>query len=151
MYQTFVYHYMIMTRFYCHRGSYGKIVEHKCPMSWPWCVEFKGGYGLQFLISFFFHFLYKLIILLQFFSIFRIWVRDFVCKLSVLLRTIALSVDGCLCNFLFAGKSRNKEKKKELVFCKEEDKENNSWAPLLFPSPSFLYAILFLYNNFDEE
>ncbi len=52
--------------------------------------------------------------------------KDFVCKLSVLLQTIALSVDGCLCNFLSAGKSRNKQKKEELVFCKEEDQENNS-------------------------
>lgn len=33
----------------------------------------------------FFHFLYKLIMSLQFFSIFNIWVRDFVCKLRVLL------------------------------------------------------------------
>jgi hypothetical protein len=32
-YQTFVYHYITMIRLYCHIGSYGKIMEHKCPMS----------------------------------------------------------------------------------------------------------------------
>jgi hypothetical protein len=53
-------------------------------------------------------------------------VRDFVCKINVLLPTIALFVDGCLFNFLSTGMSRNKEKKKELVFCKEEDQEINS-------------------------
>jgi hypothetical protein len=43
-------------------------------------------------------------------AIFRISVKDFVCKLSVLLRTIALYVGGCLGN-LYVGKSRNKKNK----------------------------------------
>jgi hypothetical protein len=45
-------------------------------------------------------------------------------------------------------KSLGTRKKKEMMFCKEEDQENNSWTPLLFPSPSLSpYAFLFLNNN----
>jgi hypothetical protein len=47
--------------------------------------------------------------------------------------------------------SQGRGKKDELVFCGEEDQENNFLAPFLFPSPSFyLYANLFFYNNFEE-
>ncbi len=100
---------------------------------------------------FLFHFLCKMIVLLQIFSILRIWVRDFICRLNILFWSIALFVGGCLCNFLCVGKQGNKEKKMELVFCREEDQENNFWAPLLFPSPSSFYAILFFNNNFKHE
>jgi hypothetical protein len=48
--------------------------------------------------------------------------------------------------------SQGTRKIKELAFCQEEDKKTTFEAPFLFPSPSFsLYAILFLYINFEEE
>ncbi len=139
LYQIFVYHHMTMTRFYCYLGSYGKIVEHKCPMSWPWCIAYNLQVAMVCIswLLFLFHFLCKLIMLLQLFSIFKIWVGDLVCKLSVLLWTIALSIGGCLYNFLSNRKSRNKEGEKKWCFCKEKNWENNFWTPLLFPSPSF--------------
>ncbi len=64
-YQTFLYHYMIMIKFSCNLGSYGKIMEHK-----------------------------------QFVLIFRIWLRDFVYKLSVFLWCLLhFLLGGCLCSF----------------------------------------------------
>jgi hypothetical protein len=78
MYQTFVYHYMIMIGFYCHLGSYGKIMEHDHDEFLK--VQRHVGFALVCFISF--PFLYKLIVLL-FFLIFRIWVKDFVCKMNV--------------------------------------------------------------------
>ncbi len=86
---------------------------------------------------FFFTFFANWLCCCNFFSILKIWVGDFVCKLNVLLWTITLSIGGCLYNFLSNRKSRNKEKKKRWCFCKEKDQENNFWTPLLFPSPSF--------------
>jgi hypothetical protein len=96
---------------------------------------------------FFSFFLCKLNILLQFFSILRIWVKDFVCKLSVLLWTIALHVGGCLCNLLFAWKSRNKGKKRRCCFVEKRIKKTT------FEPPSFSLSLLpschFFYNNFE--
>jgi len=68
---------MIMIGFYCHLGSYGKIMEHDHDEFLK--VQRCLGFALVCFIFF-----YKLIVLL-FFLIFRIWVKDFVCKLSVFL------------------------------------------------------------------
>jgi len=78
-------------------------------------------------LFFFFFFFFSLSLQIDYVvAIFRIWLKHFVCKLSVLLWTIALYVGGCLGN-LSIGKSRNKKKIKELAFCREEDQENNFW------------------------
>ncbi len=100
-------------------------------MSWLWCIS----YGLHFLVFFLFHFLCKMIMLLQFFSILRIWVRDFVHKLNVLFWTIALFVGGCLCNFLCVEKSRNKEKKWSQCFVEKRIKKTTFEHPFSFPLP----------------
>ncbi len=84
---------------------------------------------------FLFHFLCKMIMLLQIFSILTIWVRDFVCKLNVLFWTNALFVGGCLCNFLCLGKSRNKENKWSRCFVEKRIKKTTFEHPFSFPLP----------------
>jgi hypothetical protein len=55
--------------------------------------------------------------------IFRIWVKFFIYKLSILFLFL---LGECLCNFSHARKLKNKGKKKRLVFHKEKDIKKNS-------------------------
>jgi len=74
-----------MIGFYCNLGIYGKIMEHDHDefLKVQRCLGFALVCTcLHLFASFFFLFYYKLFVLL-FFLIFRIWVKDFVGKLSV--------------------------------------------------------------------
>ncbi len=78
----------------------------------------------------------------KFILIFRIWVKIFVCKLSILFLFL---LGGCLCNFSHARKLRNKEKEEELVFGKEKIKKTTLEHPLLsFPS---LFSCAFFFSS----
>ncbi len=119
------------------------------------CLRFKVAIVCTSFFLFLFHFLCKLIMLLHFFSTFKMWVKDFVCKLSVLVWTIALFVGGCLYNFLFVGKSRIKKKKRASVLQKRGLRKQLlntlSFSLYLLFLPSFFIIVILSRNNFNIQ
>lgn len=143
----FMYHYMIMTRFYCHLCNYGEIIELRCPISYHYAFFLSSkATRVCTCLLFFFHFQYKLIVFLKkFVFIFEIWVKDFVCKLSEFLTCWTLKELG---------------KREELMFL-QRIFFNSLECPLYFPLPLLslplsLYIFLFqqqfpIKTNFEQE
>jgi hypothetical protein len=87
--QTYVYCYIIMIEFYCHQNSYGKTMEHRCPiyiMTMMHLLGFKGASGSKVgRVSIFFFPLFTFFAneLCYNFFYFEIWLKYLVCKLNV--------------------------------------------------------------------
>jgi hypothetical protein len=123
MYQTFVWHYMIMIGFYHHLGSYVKTIENKYPMSWPWCIS-QGLKMVRVCISWFFLSFFSQIgcIVVFFFLLIVRWgsLFAFYCDVYCILCCVGIYVT------FYMIKSLKTRENKDLVFYKKEYQENNS-------------------------
>jgi hypothetical protein len=152
-----------MIGFYCHQNSYGKTMEHRCPiyiMTMMHLLGFKGAWGskvgrVSIFFFFSFHFLCKRIVLqfLLLWNLVEIFGLQIKCVFLWCLLHALLGV--CFYNFLHVRKLKGEGKREEQVFCKEEDQENNyRSSPLcpflsfsLFPSLPMLFSKTILSRN----